>query len=471
MRKPISKTTLKRLFALSGNVCAFPECDQVLVNDSGNFVGQICHIEAAEVGGERYNPSQTDAERADFNNLILLCANHHIETNNVTKYTVSILKDFKKNHEKKFTNKTYKIPNKTLEESLAAFNGVQNNQNTGNGYQMNNQALSIVVNNQGMTTEQGMLLFQHLFEVNFPRFEAIADNKAKENINKYETHFFQEAPKQLTQEEMSKFTDPDIQFVLNSSINSCARKDDEQLRKMLTDLIIKRIKNDADDLKQKVLNGAITATQDLTTNQMKIITLCFLMKHCGFENINSMQEFKAFLERQIKPFVYFKGTLAEFQHIQYSRCGNIEEFMSVSIPARFKKEHSFLFAKGSEKEEIDNLEISQDIKNVLFREHTENHKIYFNVRNEVALQKYIDENNYDNKVKNMLINFYNQKLPPDDDAQKIMEEQIPWIKDLFKAFKDTKIGNLTLTSVGIAIAISYYEQNVATPLDLDIWIK
>lgn len=61
-------------------------------------LSNICHIEDAEVGG-RFNPKMTDKERASFENLILLCPNHHIETNNIGKYTVDSLKEMKQKHE------------------------------------------------------------------------------------------------------------------------------------------------------------------------------------------------------------------------------------------------------------------------------------------------------------------------------------------------------------------------------------
>lgn len=54
---------MKKLFALSGNRCAFPDCDKILVDEHDNIFAQICHIEAAEPGGVRYNPNQTDEER------------------------------------------------------------------------------------------------------------------------------------------------------------------------------------------------------------------------------------------------------------------------------------------------------------------------------------------------------------------------------------------------------------------------
>lgn len=91
--------TLKRLFGLSGNQCAFPGCDKELVNRNNAKESNICHIEAANEGGERYRKNMTDKERADYDNLILLCVQHHEDTDDVAEYTVKILKDMKLKHE------------------------------------------------------------------------------------------------------------------------------------------------------------------------------------------------------------------------------------------------------------------------------------------------------------------------------------------------------------------------------------
>lgn len=90
---------LRELYMKSGNQCAFPGCHNCLIDENGNFIGQVCHIEAAEKGGERFNPNMTNEERRAFDNLILLCYEHHVITNNVIEYSVEKLKLMKKNHE------------------------------------------------------------------------------------------------------------------------------------------------------------------------------------------------------------------------------------------------------------------------------------------------------------------------------------------------------------------------------------
>jgi len=108
---------VRRLFALSGNNCAFPGCFSELVDEDNIFVGQICHIEAASTGGQRNNSDQDDEDRRSFENLLLLCYPHHKKTDNVALYTVKTLRDMKRDHEMRFKNNPYNLP-KEAEEGI-----------------------------------------------------------------------------------------------------------------------------------------------------------------------------------------------------------------------------------------------------------------------------------------------------------------------------------------------------------------
>ena len=92
--------TLKRLFGLSRNRCSFPDCEKEMSDNKSAKHSNICHIEAANEGGERWNVNMEDKQRADYDNLILLCPPHHDETNDVGKYKVNVLKKMKKKHER-----------------------------------------------------------------------------------------------------------------------------------------------------------------------------------------------------------------------------------------------------------------------------------------------------------------------------------------------------------------------------------
>ncbi len=67
---------------------------------SGYVLGEMAHIEAAEAGGPRWNPSLLPEEGNRYANLILLCPSHHTEIDkNPQKWTVERLRGMKQEHE------------------------------------------------------------------------------------------------------------------------------------------------------------------------------------------------------------------------------------------------------------------------------------------------------------------------------------------------------------------------------------
>src|ERR1043165_3186489 len=99
MNSPSLKT-VKRLFAVSRNRCGFPACEIPLVEVSGTITGEIAHIRASSPNGPRYDSAQSDEDRNEFGNLMLLCSRHHtIIDTELEEYTVSVLEKMKREHE------------------------------------------------------------------------------------------------------------------------------------------------------------------------------------------------------------------------------------------------------------------------------------------------------------------------------------------------------------------------------------
>jgi hypothetical protein len=100
-RDPTGPTlpTIKRLFAHSGNRCAFPKCTATLIDDE-TVVGKVCHIKGARPGSARHDPQQRAAERHGFDNLILMCGRHHdVIDADEEAYTVGRLVKMKADHQ------------------------------------------------------------------------------------------------------------------------------------------------------------------------------------------------------------------------------------------------------------------------------------------------------------------------------------------------------------------------------------
>lgn len=101
----ISARDLRLLFQQSGNCCAFPECTKSLVSpltpgDGAAPSSEVAHIVANSMEGPRGDFPLPVEERDRYQNLILLCEEHHhlIDAQPRT-HTVERLRQIKYDHE------------------------------------------------------------------------------------------------------------------------------------------------------------------------------------------------------------------------------------------------------------------------------------------------------------------------------------------------------------------------------------
>jgi len=113
-----SRRTLKILFALSGNTCAFTGCEEKLTDPEWKQVkADICHICGRNPGSARYDAAMTEEERWDFANLILLCPNHHrlVDRLEPDNYSVELLTKMKQRHESRSLDRSEWATDEELE--------------------------------------------------------------------------------------------------------------------------------------------------------------------------------------------------------------------------------------------------------------------------------------------------------------------------------------------------------------------
>lgn len=96
----ISNKIRKNLWAKSGNRCAICKIELFTEKESKDKfnIGEECHIISSRENGPRHKPNLNDYDT--FDNLLMLCRNHHKEVDELTDtYTEELLRYIKQNHE------------------------------------------------------------------------------------------------------------------------------------------------------------------------------------------------------------------------------------------------------------------------------------------------------------------------------------------------------------------------------------
>ena len=332
------------------------------------------------------------------------------------------------------------------------------------------QAEKIVIRQNRLSVRDVKEIANSVFRENFPKLKEQAMVEANENVRIFIEELDRKVATKLSEEEINKFRDPDIQYVLFEAIRTTARKKSEELRKNLSTLIVERIKNDGKDLKRIVYNEAIGTIGKLTADQLKIITLCYLLKYTCYTGINSWKLFNEYLMKHIRPFLRFKDTNAEFQHIEYAGCGSIG-IGSWDLINIYRSHYSFLFLNLVERSKIDALNIPDNFREEIFVLDQQENKYFVRFKNKTDLEEYLKKQSSNTDLNNKLLQLYESHIKNNEEVKKKIIKETNLGKELIALWEKSNLRYLSLTSVGIVIAATYFEQITGEKINIDIWIN
>lgn len=137
-RDDFGPKTKESIAKRAAHICSNPDCRRLTLSPSENepdkFIntGKAAHITAAAAGGPRYDSALTQEERSSVENGIYLCSTcaDMIDKNQGVDYPVSLLKQWKHEHEKWLTMNRHKSLPETSD--VAVVDGVHYAEGIGN---------------------------------------------------------------------------------------------------------------------------------------------------------------------------------------------------------------------------------------------------------------------------------------------------------------------------------------------------
>jgi len=309
-----------------------------------------------------------------------------------------------------------------------------------------------------------------LFEANFHKLRNEAAEIARERAESFVNSFIEEAARE-GQTELPEAENPDFQYVFFSSQREYARTGDENLGDLLVQLLVDRTKVQQRDLEQIVLNESLAVASKLTLDQLDALSLIFSLRYTIREGLSTLDDLHEYLDEVILPFVLGASrNQSAYQHLEFAGCGAIS-VGEVQAHTRFSQSYSGLLCEGFSEEEIQAVELTREARSQLVIPCLHNNTLFqINAINEQQIENICEEFSIEPEKVEKLKQLHGQKMMRPDEIRNYLIGVRPQMANFFELWEGTPIKNMTLTSVGIAIAHANVKRQTGETSDLSIWI-
>ena len=262
-----------------------------------------------------------------------------------------------------------------------------------------------VTQNLGLSAADVREICWMVFYENFPRLRVEAVETAKKNVQEFADSLEEKIIEKSGEIVLEKFADPDVQAAINDAVQANARKGEKSNPAILVKLITERVSDSTTDYIDMVISEAITVVPKLTKPQISYLSFIHFMTRTSF--------------------------------IGFSQISEYEHYSEVALS---------LVSAGFGL--------------------SESHKRHMEYAGACSMHAMIGVDIYDHWMKREKhLGYTDQEIFKSDLAAYSPSSEI-----LLRAFeKDNKDGQITLTSVGQAIAIANF--STIWKMDYSIWLK
>lgn len=329
------------------------------------------------------------------------------------------------------------------------------------------------VNITGMTYEQVHQIALAVYKSNALELAGIAKDIALARAEQITDRFLKELSEK-NPNALQSASDPDFQNSMFEAQKTFARTGDGDLEDVLVNLLISRATEPVRNLKQVVLNEAISVASKLTSSQISTITLLFRFRHTVRHGLLTIQNLANLITTEILPF--FEGmseTNPTYSYLAFTGVATVE-ISEVSFMSLIRNEYQGVCSKGIDEATVNQI-INEDPRTAkLFIKLPDDAPDIFHlaISTPVMLDNILNTIGISNpeiisKIKGLL-----QSNPMSDQE---IEDQLfannPKIREFKERWDKSSAKQTILTPVGMAIGHANATKHGTLNASLDIWIN
>ena len=323
----------------------------------------------------------------------------------------------------------------------------------------------------GPTYQDVKAIALEVFKANFAQLSDIAMDTAQTRAEEITNQFLDELMKKNSQG-LKSAKEPAFQYALFTVQKEYAKSGDKDLGSVLVDILVDRTKEVNRNLMQIVLNESLETAPKLTSNQYTTLSVIFLLKYTRYLRMINFNEFSQYYGRMISPFVSeLVKENACYQHLEYAGCGTIG-IGSRSIEDILLKTYPILFVKPFNKEEVSDL-LSQEPKlsAIISPSPKDPSLVKPSITEESIMREFSLQLRIEASLIDKLLEIMKKHAMNSHEAKDYSITAHPCMTILYDVWDNSFMKNMTLTSVGIAIAHANIRRITGNQFDLSIWIK
>lgn len=280
---------------------------------------------------------------------------------------------------------------------------------------------------------------------------------------------------QLSQDELDKFSEADVQMALHNAIQGAGRTNSAKVHEILGRLIADRVQKPKQKIVELAINESIEVAAKLDGNLIKMLGFSFLFSRTKYMLVLNQRMLAEKLILAINEFKNLDITSSKFEYLEAISCGKVLQFISNGLVNILLNNYPNLFLKKITSAQIDELGLPISIQNICF---IKNDNV-FHLNEHIGLYLFEDApikinglpfTIQDESIKNNLKLFLNGNRMSEVEAKEMLVK-ISGFDHVLNVWDQNGFNNFSLTAVGIAIGRAYLEQQNFGSYDINVWIK
>ncbi|WP_448096298.1 LPO_1073/Vpar_1526 family protein [Luteibacter yeojuensis] len=308
-----------------------------------------------------------------------------------------------------------------------------------------------------------------LYDAQMLKLQGVAEAVARERADQIRSEIL-EAIRTRNPEGVQQAADVDFQHALYGVQRDYARTGDEDLGKLLVDLLVERTKATERDIMQLVLNQALETAAKLSTAQIAAIAVVFVTKNARANGISTLQQFLNYVDVHLLPMARgLKISAASVQYIAAANCGMLS-MVSGSFGEIFVQTYPAFFRKGFTESALPP-DASPAFRNMLMPCLHDQSRLQVRAETIEVLDGMAKSAGLSADEIATLQALFNSDPLSGKEVEDWLVAQRPDMKDVIDAWTSSGLHAFQLNSVGQAIGHARIRQHAPEFADLAVWVN